>query len=372
MDKQSAIALIMKEMGLLTGKHRNQIEDMLEIQFDWQEELTEAGLLGWEESKLQTLYQVMKGVQMTREYVPNILQSYANVNHHQIPSKVQFGRIRESDKPVLVLPPKEHDQYGKYDVPQSVIRLYELEQELGSDMDFKLGLLMQKQDFRYHCTPPDFIPFASPGMDGIHFCFVTDFGTVDDLENAYIAAVSPMDFDNEIWIVARNIMEFLRIVSTDRSVLYNNYGSGEAYLADVKRRERKEPDEAQRKAVSRLKQFFGIEAIDDLASHIDEVKAERAARVRLHTLDSVGVMAMSDSPREGEPRMVAEASECPELTEHAFDEADAETKLASIRNLQYKKIIPEDRKMLLFCMRTLAKLGLSDERNRLRKLGVQE
>lgn len=368
MDRQSAIELITREISLLTDKHRNSIDNMLEIQFNWQGELTEAGLQDWEEHKLQTLYQVMKGVQMTREYVPDIRQTYASVNHLQLPSKVEFGRIRESDKLVLEPPPEEHDQYGKYDVPQSVIRLYELEQELGRDMDSKLGLLMQKQDFRYPCTPPDFIPFASPGGDGIHFCFVTDFGTVGDLENAYIAVVSPMDFDNEIWIVARNLTEFLRIVCTDRTVLYNNYGSGEAYLVDVRKRDPERSDEPQRIAVSRLKQAFGIEAIGDLASHIDEVKAERAARVRLHTMDSVGVMALSDSPREDEAPMIAETPESPKL----MDEADAETKLASIRNLQYKKIIPDDRKMLLFCMRTLANLGLSDERNRLRKLGVQD
>jgi hypothetical protein len=372
MDKQSAIELIMKEMNLLTDKHRNQIDHLLEIEFNWQGEITEKVLLEWEQPKLHTLFQVMKGIQMTREYVPDIIQGYASIDRDNLSNKVKFGRISNEDKPVLEPPPEVHGQYGKYTVPETVIRLYELELELGRDMDLKLGLLMQKQDFRYACTPPDFIPFASPGVDGIHYCFVTDFGTVGDLENAYIAVVSPMDFDNEIAIVARNIEEFLRIVCTDRSVLYNNYRSGQAYLADVHKRAPEEINEGQRYVVNRLMGVFGIEAIGDLASHIDEVKAERAARVRRHTLDSVGVMPLSGSSSQGLSAVANDTPESAELLQTAFEQADAETKLATIRNLQYKKIIPDDRKMFLLCMRTLANLGLSHERNQLRKIGVRE
>jgi hypothetical protein len=58
----------------------------------------------------------------------------------------------------------------------------------------------------------DVISFARPGMDGIHYGFLTDFGSIDDLENASIVRVSPMDFDDPVKIVARNIHDSLRIL----------------------------------------------------------------------------------------------------------------------------------------------------------------
>lgn len=70
-------------------------------------------------------------------------------------------------------------------------------------MDTALGLRMLKQDMRYYCTPPNFIPCAAPGVDGIYYCFLTDFGVVERLEEAWIAVVSPMDV-NVIWMVTRN------------------------------------------------------------------------------------------------------------------------------------------------------------------------
>ncbi|WP_337098083.1 hypothetical protein [Paenibacillus sp. YIM B09110] len=101
MEKQSAIEFIMKEMNLLTDELRNQINHLLEIEFNWHGEITETVLLGWEQPKLQMLFQVMKGTQMTREYVPDIIQAYASIDRDNLSNKVKFGRISDEDKPVL-------------------------------------------------------------------------------------------------------------------------------------------------------------------------------------------------------------------------------------------------------------------------------
>jgi hypothetical protein len=64
---------------------------------------------------------------------------------------------------------------------------------------------LEKSNFRYFITPPDLITFISTGGDGIHFGFLTDFGQVEDLEEAYIVCVSPTN-DPPLKIVARNLM----------------------------------------------------------------------------------------------------------------------------------------------------------------------
>lgn len=66
--------------------------------------------------------------------------------------------------------------YGKYAVPETVRGLFEFEQELRAEdlsLDFNLGLIMTQEDIRYMSTPPDVIPFASCGVDGIHYGFLT-------------------------------------------------------------------------------------------------------------------------------------------------------------------------------------------------------
>lgn len=126
--------------------------------------------------------------------------------------------------------------YGKYAVPETVRGLFEFEQELRAEdlsLDFNLGLIMTQEDIRYMSTPPDVIPFASCGVDGIHYGFLTDFGLVADLEQAYIVCVSPMNMDQEVWIVAANIHEFLRVVYTENSILYHYFPETSHYASYI-------------------------------------------------------------------------------------------------------------------------------------------
>ncbi len=44
-----------------------------------------------------------------------------------------------------------------------------------------IGFRPSLQDDSYSITPPDLIPFANTGGDGIHFGFLTDFGSVSTL-----------------------------------------------------------------------------------------------------------------------------------------------------------------------------------------------
>lgn len=93
-------------------------------------------------------------------------------------------------------------------------------------------------------SPYDVIPFANIGCDGIHYGFITDFGMVSDLENAFIACISPMDdFDAHIKIVARNIREFVSLVCTMKSATEINFNlikEEERYISLLKEQKKKE------------------------------------------------------------------------------------------------------------------------------------
>src|SRR4051812_6794650 len=92
--------------------------------------------------------------------------------------------------------------YGKYSIPKSLDKLITLEKQLNHEGVLNYGGLLgyyfsyEGIDSRYLNTPLDLISFARPGVDGIHYGFLTDFGQVKNLETAYIVRVSPMDFDD--------------------------------------------------------------------------------------------------------------------------------------------------------------------------------
>lgn len=89
--------------------------------------------------------------------------------------------------------------------------LIEFEKELEANrhsLSFDLGLIMEQgRAPRYMATPPDVIPFAHAGVDGIHYGFLTDFGLEKDLSQAPIVCVSPVDWTG-VWVVARHLQDF--------------------------------------------------------------------------------------------------------------------------------------------------------------------
>lgn len=108
--------------------------------------------------------------------------------------------------------------YGKYAIPQRLKEIIDIQKQVNDQGLEKYGDLLgyyfshEGIDTRYLNTPLDAIAFARPGVDGIHYAFLTDFGQVDDLHDAYIVRVTPMDFENPVQIVARYINEFIRLL----------------------------------------------------------------------------------------------------------------------------------------------------------------
>ena len=61
---------------------------------------------------------------------------------------------------------------------EMIFKLIELEERLNKkehSLD-PIGFMPITQHFSYWITPPDVIPFAHTGGNGIHFGFLTDFG----------------------------------------------------------------------------------------------------------------------------------------------------------------------------------------------------
>ncbi|WP_054023480.1 hypothetical protein [Bacillus sp. FJAT-28004] len=359
MDKQSMIAFILEEYAFVKEENRAQFDAILLRLSGHKGGISLESLLTWEEDDLTQLHQILSGQKMTREYVPDMIQAYASIDRANLPSKISFGHIVETeqkwDKPRI------HRQYGNYEVPQAINRLYELETELGRAMDLELGLIMQKYDFRYHCTPPDFIPFASSGSDGIHYCFVTDFGAVTDLEHACIAVVSPMDYDSEIWLVAKNIKDFLRLIITDRSLLYNNPATFADFFEKI--REQKEENSAEQQSLElrKLKQHFGLSEIPDLEKYIQSVHEEREQAICIQTLDTIGVMPLSGQADYTADEPLSIDWNDKRALDDILQEASPEKKLAFIRDAQHKKLIMDDRRILRRCKSILSELELYHE-----------
>jgi hypothetical protein len=110
--------------------------------------------------------------------------------------------------------PIERKPLGRYREPASLRALRGLRDRCAKDgLDFELiGLrLPNGEDYRYPDTPPDLLPFACTGGDGIHFGVLTDFGTARALDRAPIVCVSPTN-DPAVTLVAANIKEFLAVV----------------------------------------------------------------------------------------------------------------------------------------------------------------
>ncbi|MGO4546561.1 hypothetical protein AB4Z29_17330 [Paenibacillus sp. 2TAB23] len=363
MEKSAMVAFIMEEMSH-TSIDKREFDASMERIFGRKGELTAESLLGWEEKELATLYQIVSGMRLTRLHVPNLLEAYASMDTSKLSSRVSFGHIDLEEE--AHEQPRIHQQYGSYDVPPTVSRLYELEAELGGAMDLELGLIMQKHDFRYPSTPPDFIPFASSGGDGIHYCFVTDFGTAADLEQAFIAVVSPMDSESGIWLVARNINDFLRMIITDRFLLNNNPAMLEAYLAN--KQQLADEKRASAPAMVRLREMFGLQGITDLSHHAQTLREERSKAICMETEDTIGIVPLSAAAAKRATKPLSINWEDGRALIAMLREDEPETKLAIIRDAQHLNRIPADRRLLTHCKLALKQLGFYHEAYNLMEL----
>ncbi|WP_141505425.1 hypothetical protein [Paenibacillus luteus] len=264
--------------------------------------------------------------------------------------------------------------YGKYEVPPTLKTLIKLEKELdheGYSIWDVLGFTFEDSHYRYFNTPSDVVVFAVTGGDGIHYGFLTDYGTAVDLENAPVVEVSPMSFDRPAKVVANNLKEFIRIAMLDSSMLYMEYENEEAYLALENELNFPPSDESkQNKAavVKKLEENLSLPFVDDPYTYSVRAKNERANRIMVATQDGLGVTSpVPATEQNAEPLFYIHADEDLDLEalSEYFKTAYYEHKLAIFRDIQFHYIINEDVEIQAIVAKEMRSMGLVDEAARI-------
>ncbi|MEW9053487.1 MAG: hypothetical protein AB2392_20170 [Neobacillus sp.] len=263
--------------------------------------------------------------------------------------------------------------YGKYRIPPTLIHIISLQNQLEQQGMLPYGDLLgfyfevADLDSRYLNTPLDLISFARPGMDGIHYGFLTDFGGVGDLEDAYIVRVSPMDFEDPVKIVARNLHDFLRILCfTPNSLDILDITTSEAqFKHDTDLFSTKNDDEDQKRVREILQKEFSLEPIENLYDYLQQVKQERLNENVLATEDGIGVAVRSTAHESyvGEERYPLNPQEDLNTADvrRFFERASYPMKLAFLREVQSKGLIFDQPELKNYLKQQLQLMKLADE-----------
>lgn len=263
--------------------------------------------------------------------------------------------------------------YGKYGIPKTLVEIINLQNQLKSEGLLPFGDLgglyfsYDEIDTRYLNTPLDVISFARTGSDGVHFGFLTDFGQVNDLEDAYIVRVSPMDSDAPVQIVARNLHDFLRLmcfapgavevvdITTSEDFFHNN--------PDITAAQKIEGNYAEIREA--LQQKFLLEPIKSLVGYLLDVKNERENEIVLPTEDGIGVVNKTITnktkiKKQEQFDLDGETFD-PEDVIHFFENSSYEARLVFLRDAQSKGLLYDYEEMQLCLQEQLRKIHLEDE-----------
>lgn len=265
-----------------------------------------------------------------------------------------------------------------YQIPQVIRDLEEIGKEFNEFYGLHaLGLYIDVKSDRYAITPADSIPFAWTGGDGIHFAFLTDFGTTTDLLKAPIVCVSPTN-DPPLNLVAPEIYSFLAIVCKIKeaeSLDDLRFTSSEAeWLDDIVSGWLDDEDRLKVANLlsSVLMERLNLEEPASVYDVIQSVRAERAKAVCIKTLDGLGVVGSWDE--EGRKPQTynfkAEgAKEVVRIREFAENASYLE-KLALCRDAQYSCVFAKDyeHEIQLFVAEMLQSMGLTTEARRVRDM----
>ncbi|MEK8128195.1 hypothetical protein WMW72_09795 [Paenibacillus filicis] len=277
---------------------------------------------------------------------------------------------------------RERVNFGKYELPPTLRKLNDVQQELGGTEQLydALHFYLVEGDSRYFNTPSDVVVFGTTGMDGIHYGFLTDYGTVADLEEAPVVCVSPMDFDRPVWLVARNLREFLRLNLTDADLTINHFQDEPSYL-EAKRQFAEEaaaspyqPSEeelrSRQEAVSLLLKRIELPEIVHPFGYLETVREERLARITVQTQDGLGVTEPLEAGHESAVLPIRKDKTLePDALKRYLAEASRASKLALFRDIQMHMVLSEEREVRTMVVAELRRLGLAEEAGRIEAEG---
>ncbi len=163
---------------------------------------------------------------------------------------------------------------------KTLIALLQLDRDLFAEFNTRLedyiGIMIRSEEGRkYDCTPDDAKVFAFTGVDGDHFAFSTESGTISDLDQAPILFIQPMCFENTVKLVARNIRDFLSIFLTLKEMYilerFDWYTSKEVMITDIEvqfEESIKERAEAITFISEKLEERLQIKAMENVFDYI--------------------------------------------------------------------------------------------------------
>ena len=136
------------------------------------------------------------------------------------------------------------------------------------DLDFsKVGLVPGPKRSDYFCTPRGARIIGWAGVDGIHYCFLREFGEM-------VFAVSPMDGPEYVHPIAGNFQDFLRLwlACGDLAALEQAHGWDQArfdaFLAAYP------PDAEQQAILDAMAQSLELEPMKDPFDYIKSLQAD--------------------------------------------------------------------------------------------------
>ncbi|SFB61686.1 hypothetical protein SAMN05216312_1198 [Cohnella sp. OV330] len=167
--------------------------------------------------------------------------------------------------------------------------LLQLESELEAHFNFSLeenmGIMIRHEEGqKYDCTPDDAKVFAFTGVDGDHFAFSTENGTITDLDNAPILFIQPMCFEDSVKAVARNIRDFLSLFLSLKELYilerFDWYTSIEDMLVDIEDHYEESINEragAIKFLTERLEEHLQIKAMENVFDYVMSVRKGAAS-----------------------------------------------------------------------------------------------
>ena len=240
--------------------------------------------------------------------------------------------------------------YGNYSIPKEILQLIQLEENLNKeDLSLSMiGFIPATELSPYSITPPDLIPFAESGGDGIHFGFLTDFQKVGDVMEAAIVCVSPTN-DPPVRYVANNFYEFIRLVFSvpyvellEQLAIISNKEKEEAILAEYMTDLPSSWKIKQDKVFSALKDIYPEGEKVDIIATISAAKEKRKEKVVIATLDGLGVIGDTGGNRyEFSESRISDSQELLRMRQF-LQEATREERQTFIRDIQYWYIVDPD------------------------------
>lgn len=243
--------------------------------------------------------------------------------------------------------------YGNYQVPALLYQIIALQQQLNDKGLLPYGDLLgyyfaiENVESRYVNTPLDVIAFARPGIDGIHIGFLTDFGQVADLSDAYIVRVSPMNFEQPVEIIARNLHDFLRILCFHPQLL--------------------EEDGEQSPLHEQFSTALQLSPIETCSHYAEQLQQLRKQDLAMATLDGIGIVHKLEHVIDPLPLFNFENKDALTLEEVAtfFNHAPHPSKLVFLRDAQSKGLIGDNDEVKHYVKEQLTQMGLPDEAARI-------